>query len=233
MLGATKAAIIATMAITTSASSSVTPASLLPAADIRRLTGAARLLVRSQGEDVAFAVLARSVILIDLAPRIDERAVLLEVRPVPAIGGRRRADERLQPFLRRRIAAHIEAVEFERGDDVLDLHFRRLRARRSEILDHLRRDDRREQAKDRQNDKQFEKGEAGIAPPAEVQFFKHGHGPNAKSLKPKIADMMEAMTVATTAPISTVIAGVMKEIIRWMAVRTSRSSQSPSRLSIG
>src|SRR5947208_3366538 len=82
-----------------------------------------------------------------IAPGIHERAVLLQVRPVPPIGRLWCADERLQAFLGCWIPPDIQPVEFKRGDDVLNLNFRRLGTRGAEILDHLRRDDRGEQAK--------------------------------------------------------------------------------------
>src|SRR3954452_2368389 len=101
MFGAMIAATIATMAMTTSASSSVKPACGLPASDILRLAGAARLLVGTEREDIDFAVRSGDAVEIRITPRIDQRAVLLQVWPVPAIGGLRRSDERLQALLRR------------------------------------------------------------------------------------------------------------------------------------
>src|SRR3954451_22240307 len=162
MFGAMIAATIATMAMTTSASSSVKPACGLPASDILRLAGAARLLVGTEREDIDFAVRSGDAVEIRITPRIDQRAVLLQVWPVPAIGGLRRSDERLQALLRRWIPADIQTIEFKRGDDVLNLNFRRLGTRGAEILDHLRRDDRGEQAENCQHDEQFEKREAGF-----------------------------------------------------------------------
>src|SRR5690349_17568885 len=133
MLGAISAAISATTAMTTSASSSVTPASRSPAADILCLAGAARLLVRAERKDIDFAVLPWNFVEIRRPPGIHERALLLQVRAIPAVGALRRIDEPLQPFLGRGVTPDIQPEQLERRHHIVDLYFRGLRARGAEI----------------------------------------------------------------------------------------------------
>src|SRR5262249_3036141 len=150
-------------AMTTSASSSVKPGDRSPASNILRLAGPAGLLIRSVAEDVDFAVLSRNLVEVGLAPGILQPAVLLEIRTIPADFVLRRGDQRRQTLLRRRIMADVEAVQFQRRHDVLNLDLCRLGARLAEELDHLWRHDGCQQAEDRQHHKQFEECEAGLA----------------------------------------------------------------------
>src|ERR1700679_4269416 len=123
-LGTTIVAISAVIATTTSISSSVKPEACLPAPDILRLARPARRFVLPERVDVDFAVLPRVLIDVSRAPRVLQRAVLLEVGPVPVRRGRRRGDEAFETFLLRRIAPDVEAVQLQRRHHVLDLHFR-------------------------------------------------------------------------------------------------------------
>src|SRR6185369_14695240 len=103
---------------------------------------------------------------------------------------------------------------------------RRLGTRRAEIFDDLRPDDGGEQAEDRENDEEFEESKAIFA------FIACVHCDTAKSLKPRIAVIIDAIIAATAPPSRTVMSGVTTAISLWMRRVTSRSSTSASRSSI-
>src|SRR3954451_25251134 len=124
MFGAMIAATIPTMATTTRASSSVKPDSRLPAADIRCLAGAAGLFVGAEGEHIHLTVITRHLVEVRVTPWIDQRAVLFEIWPIPAIRALRRRDQPLEALLRRSVSADVQPIEFERRNLSRDLHFR-------------------------------------------------------------------------------------------------------------
>src|ERR1700749_3359786 len=84
-----------------------------PVADVRVESLAARLAVAAQRDQVDVAVVARRLVDVGMAPRI-QRHRLREIRAVPFRDVALFGAEPLQPLLRRRIAADVEAILLER-----------------------------------------------------------------------------------------------------------------------
>src|SRR6185295_19540004 len=125
-----------------------------------------------------------------------------QIGTIPVGNARGLFHQRRKSLFRGRITACIQSEKLERGSDVLDLHMRRLGTRRAEIFDDLRPDDGGEQAEDRENDEEFEESKAILA------FIACVHCDTAKSLKPRIAVIIDAIIAATAPPSRTVMSGV-------------------------
>src|SRR5258708_5459655 len=98
---------------TPNASRVIAPRELADVAGVR--------VVDARAVEVVFAVLAGDPVTIRAAPRVGRDALLLDVRPLPAVEPRGLLDQRPKSLLLGRIAGHIEAVQVERRRDVVDV----------------------------------------------------------------------------------------------------------------
>src|SRR6185295_3384166 len=94
-------------------------------ADVGVLAVAAGLAVAPVGEELELAFLAGHAVDVGPAPGIRGHG-FLEIRALPGLGGLRLSHQRLEAFLRARIAPHVEAVLVERFLERLDLRPRDL-----------------------------------------------------------------------------------------------------------
>ena len=118
-------------------------------------------LPSAPSETISYGALcAGRRVLVLVAPRILRHRRLLPVRPVPVgdAGGRR--DQRLQAFLRRRIAADLELVEVERLGDLADLDLRGVGLRLLALADEVAAHDSEHDADQHQDDEDFDQRHA-------------------------------------------------------------------------
>src|SRR5438132_14333906 len=100
---------------------------LLPVGDVLVRTLTALLAVGAVRNEIVGTVLTRRGVFVFVAPRIRRYFGFFPIRSVPVGNAGRRRDQRLQSFLRRRIAADLQLKEIERLADLADLDFRRVR----------------------------------------------------------------------------------------------------------
>src|SRR5688572_6214071 len=106
-------------------------------AHIGVLARSAVSVLAPEREDVEGAGASRDTVLVGPAPWVDQSLGLLQVWPAPAHRTVWLLHEGSEPDLRRRISAVVEGVQLEGAGDGIDLNFRRLGARFSEIAQHL------------------------------------------------------------------------------------------------
>src|SRR5512134_410404 len=97
----------------------------LPARHVRVLGSATRLAVLAERPDVELAALARRLVLVGSAPRI-ERNRLLQIRAVPLRLVLRPLQQRGEALLGARIATDVQAIGVERLLERDDLRLRGL-----------------------------------------------------------------------------------------------------------
>src|SRR5512139_1421923 len=135
-IGITSVVKSAMIASTTSSSSIVTPRAPVIVVRVGSMRGrgasaqarnvlldalAAFLAVRAERDDLERRALRRGDVAVLVVPRVLRQRRLLPVRAVPVRGAGRRAHQRLQALLGRRVAAQLELVEVERLGDLADL----------------------------------------------------------------------------------------------------------------
>src|SRR5262249_43169417 len=105
----------------------------------RRIAARQAVAVRTQGKEIVIgAVLTGLLVDVRMAPGIDQRGLLRDIRTFPDIEAGRPLYERLQPLLLGRIAANVEKEEVEAGAERLDLDFDDVLLGTAEIFEDLR-----------------------------------------------------------------------------------------------
>src|SRR5437660_5228825 len=149
MNGSSTAAIMAMSASTHTISSNVKPrsapslifcASHVLDGNVGRKTTAAFLAICSIGQDIVRSPISGRAVHIGVAPGIVGDVATLKVRSVPGSDPRCPANQRRQAFRRRGKPARIEVEEVERAAEALQLNFRGLDFRFTEIIENARAD---------------------------------------------------------------------------------------------
>src|SRR3954471_7827785 len=171
--GITMAARIATIASTHTISSSVKPASALPARDVLSSARSSLCPVGAVRKNVVSPVLSRRAVHIRVAPRIGRYIAAFQIGPVPRIDAARPLHQRGETLGAVRITAGVEEEEVERARETLDLDACGLDLRLGEIIEHARAKDAHDQRDDRDDHDQLHQRKAAFALP--LVFYVPAH----------------------------------------------------------
>ena len=101
---------------------------------------------------------------IGMVPRVERRAPVLDIGAVPRFGIGRACHQRLQPFIGRGVGADIQLVQVQHLPDPLDGLPRDGCACPPKLAQCCRCDQPDQQAKDGDDDKEFDQGETTLTP---------------------------------------------------------------------
>src|SRR4051812_23644318 len=169
------AARIATIASTHTISSSVKPASALPARNVLSSARSSLCPVGAVRKNVVGPVLSRRAVHIRIAPRIGRHLAAFQIWPVPRIDAAGALHQRAETLGAVRITAGVEEEEVERAREAFDLDARRLDLRLGEVVEHARTDDAHDQRDDGDDDQQLHQREAAFAVPLAFCVLAHAY----------------------------------------------------------
>src|SRR3954463_9341526 len=173
--GITMAARIATIASTHTISSSVKPASALPARDVLSSARSSLCSVGAVRKNVVGPVLSRRAVHIRIAPWIGRYLAAFQVGPVPGIDAAGTLYQRGETLGSVRITAGVEEEEVERAREALDLDTGRLDLRLGQVVEPARADDAHDQCDDGDDDQQLPQREAAFVSPLVFRVLAHAY----------------------------------------------------------
>src|SRR5579871_329976 len=139
--------------------------------DVGRYPTAAFLAIRSVGDDVIGAVVARGAVDVGMIPGIVGNIAALEIRSIPGSHTRCRTDQGRQSFRGRGKAPGVEIIKVERTLEALQLDPGGLDLGFAEIVEHAWTDQAHDQADDGDHDQHFDQRKARLVlerPPAMI-----------------------------------------------------------------